>query len=50
MDIGSVLGGDGKGAGKPGDGYVESDRLRSVLVLVGFLVLFFGALVVASYV
>lgn len=50
MDLGDVLGGDGRGAGKPGDGYVESDRLRTVLVLVGFLVLFFGALVVASHI
>ncbi|QLG63272.1 hypothetical protein [Halorarum salinum] len=49
MDIGPIIGGDGRGAGRPGDGFVESDRLRTVLVLVGFLALFFGALVVVSY-
>ncbi|WP_313691266.1 hypothetical protein [Halorarum halobium] len=51
MDIGGgILGDGGEGGARPGDGYVESDRLKTVLVLVGFLVLFFGALVVVSYV
>ena len=50
MDLGDIVGGDGRGAGKPGDGFVESDRMRTALVLLAFLGLFFGALVVVSYV
>ncbi|QLG26191.1 hypothetical protein HUG10_00945 [Halorarum halophilum] len=50
MDSIGPIGGEGRGAGKPGDGFVESDRVKTVLVLVTFLVLIFGAIVVFSYV
>lgn len=50
MDIGIIIGERLTSEKDGGRDVVQSDRVGSVLALVAILVLFFGALVVPSYV